>query len=137
GFPILAAQGPPLRLLDTRKLPRPTEAHLTQLGELRAPSALDDELRRPAPEGARIALDPTLAAEQLRLIVEAAGGTVVSSADPCRLPRATKNAAELAGSGAAHRRDGAAVAKSLAWVDAQPAGSIDEIAAAQKLEALR
>ena len=137
GFAILGADGNHRLFLDKRKLPRTTEAYLTQLAELKAPSSLDDELAALARSGARVALDPALAAEKLRLVVEAAGGAVVRAADPCRLPRATKNATELAGSRAAHRRDGAAVTRYLAWIAAQPAGTVDEIGAAQKLEAIR
>ncbi|MBE0691919.1 MAG: M24 family metallopeptidase, partial [Aquamicrobium sp.] len=85
----------------------------------------------------RIALDPALAAEKLRMIVEDNGGTVVRLADPARLPRAVKNEAELAGSRAAHRRDGAAMAKFLHWLDAQEPGAVDEIAAVRALEGFR
>ena len=42
--------------------------------------------------------------------------------DPCALPKARKNAAEIAGSAAAHLRDGAAVTQHLRWLDAQPPG---------------
>ena len=124
-----AAEGPHLLFIDKRKLPIETEAYLTQLADLRPPSALEAELARLAAGGARIALDPALAAEQLRTLVEANGGTVVAAADPARLPRATKNQTEIAGTRAAHRRDGAAVAKMLAWLDRQAPGSIDEITA--------
>ena len=53
------------------------------------------------------------------------------------MPRATKNAAEIAGSRAAHRRDGAAVTKMLAWLDRQTPGTIDEITTVERLEAFR
>jgi Xaa-Pro aminopeptidase len=137
GFAILAADGPHLLFMDKRKLPRTTEAYLTQLCDLRAPSALCEELAALARSGAAIALDPTLAAEKLRMLVEDNGGTVMSAADPARLPRATKNAAELAGTRNAHRRDGAAMARFVGWMDAQAPGSVDEIAAATKLEQCR
>ncbi len=58
-------------------------------------------------------------------------------ADPARLPRATKNQTEIAGTRAAHRRDGAAIAKMLAWLDRQMPGSIDEITAVTQLEEFR
>ncbi len=53
------------------------------------------------------------------------------------LPRAIKNETEIDGSRAAHLRDGVAVTRFLAWIDRQPAGSLDEIAAARKLEEFR
>ncbi|MDP3895277.1 MAG: aminopeptidase P family protein [Mesorhizobium sp.] len=137
GFAVLAAKGEHLLFMDKRKLPRETEAYLTQLADLRAPGMLDDELVRRARTGAKIALDPALAAERLRMLIEDNGGTVVSMPDPARLPRATKNAQELDGSRAAHRRDGAAMAKFLDWLDGQPPGTVDEIGAATALEEFR
>ncbi len=50
--------------------------------------------------------------------LEAAGVTVAWGQDPCLLPKARKNAAEIAGARAAHLRDGAAVVELLAWFDA-------------------
>ncbi|TIV24515.1 MAG: M24 family metallopeptidase, partial [Mesorhizobium sp.] len=49
----------------------------------------------------------------------------------------TKNQAEIAGSRAAHRRDGAAVAKLLCWLERQQPGTLDEIAVVTKLEEVR
>jgi len=58
-------------------------------------------------------------------------------AEPCRLPKACKTPAELAGARAAHLRDGAAVTGFLAWLDAQPPGSLTEIAVVKRLETFR
>lgn len=137
GFAILAAEGEHLLFLDKRKLSIETEAYLTQLARLAAPGALESELAALAKSGAAISLDPVLAAEKLRMIVEANGGKVVQAADPARLPRAAKNKAELAGARAAHRRDGAAMAHFLCWLDARRPGSVDEITAVGRLEACR
>ena len=63
---------------------------------------------------------------------------VVRATDPCILPKARKNATEIKGARAAHKRDGAAVARFLAWLDREAeTGGIDEIAAAQQLETMR
>lgn len=137
GFAVVAADGRHAVYLAPRKLGSEAAAHLARLAELREPQALEDDLRARAAAGGRIALDPQLAAERLRLLVEAAGGAVVEAPDPARLPRAAKNAAELAGTRAAHRRDGAAVTRYLCWLDRQQPGSLDEIAAARRLEAMR
>ncbi|HEY5820280.1 MAG TPA: aminopeptidase P family protein [Mesorhizobium sp.] len=137
GFAILAAEGAPMVFIDKRKLPIEPEAYLNQLADLKAPGDLEAELAALARSGARIALDPALAAEKLRMIVETNGATVVSAIDPARLPRATKNKAELAGARAAHRRDGAAMARFLCWMDAQRPGTVDEILAVSRLEATR
>jgi Xaa-Pro aminopeptidase len=136
-FAILSAEGLPYLFVDDAKLGIEAKAYLTQLAELRPPSELDAELARLAAGGRKIGLDPALAAEHFRVFVEANGGAYVKLDDPARLPRATKNAAEISGTRAAHRRDGAAVTKMLAWLDRQQPGTIDEIAAVTKLEELR
>ena len=137
GFAVLAADGSHLLFMDERKLSMEAKAYLTQLCDLRAPATLEDEIAKLAKAGAKIALDPVLAAVKLKTLVEENGGTAVAAPDPARIPRATKNRAEIAGARAAHRRDGAAVTKLLCWLDAQPAGSLDEIAVVTKLEESR
>jgi Xaa-Pro aminopeptidase len=59
-------------------------------------------------------------------------------ADPCLLPKAKKNATEIKGTRAAHKRDGAAVARFLAWLDREsPSGRLDEIVCSIALEKVR
>ncbi|MCX7303409.1 MAG: aminopeptidase P family protein [Hyphomicrobiales bacterium] len=137
GFAVLAAEGQHVLFLDKRKLPMKTEAYLTQLVDLRPPSALEADVAALAKSGASIALDPVLAADRLRMLVVENGGKVVTTPDPARLPRATKNSAEIAGARAAHRRDGAAVARLLCWLDQQEPDTLDEIAVVTKLEDVR
>ncbi|MDM7930458.1 aminopeptidase P family protein [Tabrizicola sp.] len=58
--------------------------------------------------------------------------------DPCRLPKARKNAAEIAATREAHLRDGAAMAEFLCWLDREaPQGRLTEIAVVQALEGFR
>ena len=53
---------------------------------------------------------------------------IVRERDPCILPKATKTAAEIAGTRAAHLRDGAAMADFLCWLDlTAPEGGLTEI----------
>ncbi|BCM20458.1 aminopeptidase P family protein [Mesorhizobium sp. J8] len=137
GFAILAADGKHQLFMDQRKFSRQVAAYLTQLADPHDPGEFEAAIIELAKGGAKIALDPVLAAEKLRMLVEDNGGKVVLAADPARIPRATKNQAEIAGSRAAHRRDGAAVAKLLCWLDRQPPGSLDEIAVVTKLEEVR
>ena len=50
------------------------------------------------------------------------------AADPCQLPKACKNAVELDGTRAAHRRDGAALTRFLAWLArSRPKAALREI----------
>jgi Xaa-Pro aminopeptidase len=136
-FALIPASGEPLLFIDKRKLPIQTEAYLTQLSSLRAPSTMEGDLAAFAAQGKTIMLDPALAAEKLRLIIEKAGGKVVHGLDPARLPRATKNSAELEGARKSHERDGVAMVNFLSWIDEQASGTVDEIAAATKLEETR
>ncbi|ESZ63265.1 X-Pro aminopeptidase [Mesorhizobium sp. L103C119B0] len=137
GFAILAADGKHQLFMDQRKFSRTVAAYLTQLADLHEPGEFEAAVAALANGGAKIALDPVLAAEKLRMLVEDNGGAFVSAADPARIPRATKNPAEIAGSRAAHRRDGAAVAKLLCWLERQKPGTLDEITVVTKLEETR
>ncbi|MCB1381842.1 MAG: aminopeptidase P family protein [Notoacmeibacter sp.] len=137
GFAIIKAEGEPELFMDKRKMPMRTEAYLTQLAALRPPSELDDALVALARAGKTVALDPALAAVKLEQLVKANGGTTIALPDPARLPRACKNAVEIEGARAAHRRDGAAMARFLAWLDSRAPGTVTEIEAVEQLEAAR
>ncbi len=54
--------------------------------------------------------------------------------DPCALPKARKNDAEIEGAAQAHLRDGAAVVELLYWLDAQTPGSVTETQVVTRLE---
>ncbi|MBE9556659.1 MAG: M24 family metallopeptidase, partial [Proteobacteria bacterium] len=67
-----------------------------------------------------------------------AGGQIIRANDPCQLPKACKNKVEIEGMRNAHRRDGAALTRFLGWLAHEaPRGGVSEIAAADRLEALR
>ncbi|OUS38712.1 X-Pro aminopeptidase [Rhodobacterales bacterium 56_14_T64] len=72
-----------------------------------------------------------------QVLADALGERLVKTGDPCALPKARKNSAEVEGSAAAHLRDGAAVVELLCWLDAQPIGSLTEIDVVKNLETLR
>ncbi len=137
GFAILAADGKHQIFMDSRKFSRTVAAYLTQLADLHEPGDFETAVAALAKDGAKIALDPVLAAEKLKMLVDDNGGAVVLAADPARIPRATKNQAEISGSRAAHRRDGAAVAKLLCWLERQKPGTLDEISVVTRLEEAR
>lgn len=62
----------------------------------------------------------------------------VWQSDPCILPKALKNAAEITGSRAAHIRDGAAMVEFLCWLEGEaPKGQLTEIGVVQQLETFR
>ena len=72
-----------------------------------------------------------------RILTEA-GAKVVWGEDPCRLPKARKNAAEIQATREAHLRDGAAMVEFLCWLDeTAPKGGLTEISVVQALEGFR
>lgn len=85
-----------------------------------------------------VLVDPSLSSSFIFDSLSKAGANIIRALDPVALPKACKNKAEIAGTTAAHIRDGAAVTKFLHWLatDAQ-SGTYDEIQAAQKLESFR
>lgn len=81
-----------------------------------------------------IGYDPDLTPQSARAALRSG----VPMADPSLLARAQKNAVEQAGLRRAHRRDGIALTRFLAWLDGLPdIEKMDELRAAQKLESLR
>jgi Xaa-Pro aminopeptidase len=67
-----------------------------------------------------------------------ANAKIIAGADPCQAAKAEKTGTELDGIRAAHRRDGAALTKFLAWLATHgPNGTVTEIQAADVLEGFR
>ncbi|TQX91931.1 MULTISPECIES: aminopeptidase P family protein [Rhizobium] len=134
---IIHAGGRAELFLDKRKTNIEAEAYLAQLCQQFPPSDLIERLNAASANGARVMVDPDLAAQALTDIIRSAGGEVVEGNDPARLPRARKNQAELNGSAAAHLQDGAAMVTFLHWLETQKPATVSEIDAARKLEAVR
>ena len=85
-----------------------------------------------------VMLDPALAPEHFRLLLEKSGAKIVEAADPCILPKARKSTAEQKGAREAQIRDGAALCNFLCWLQtAAPSGKLTEGAAADKLKLFR
>jgi Xaa-Pro aminopeptidase len=85
-----------------------------------------------------VRLDPNTAANWFFRKLNGGKARIVRGVDPCLIPKARKNAAEIAGARAAHKRDGAVMARFLAWLDREGgSGGLDEIAVARQLEAMR
>ncbi|KUI96915.1 aminopeptidase P family protein [Vibrio sp. MEBiC08052] len=72
-------------------------------------------------QGKQILLDPDTCNAWFNLTLQNAGVSIIHGADPCMLPKAAKNASEIAGMKACHIRDGAAMAKFLSWLDQEVA----------------
>jgi Xaa-Pro aminopeptidase len=85
-----------------------------------------------------IAVDPERSVAAIPQALEQGGARILSRRDPAVLPKAVKNATEIAGHQAAQARDGAAVSRFLRWIETEaPKGELDEIIASDRLEELR
>ncbi|WP_121061842.1 aminopeptidase P family protein [Chachezhania antarctica] len=71
------------------------------------------------------------------LLSQILGDRVAYGDDPCVMPKACKNEAEIEGAAEAHLRDGAAMVELLAWLDAQAPGTVTEIDVVKQLETRR
>ena len=84
-----------------------------------------------------VRLDPGSAPLAVWSELEEAGIAVSAGPDPCLLPKARKNAIEIAATAEAHLRDGAAVCEFLCWLDANAPGDLTEIRVVEALEGFR
>ncbi|PZM13617.1 aminopeptidase P family protein [Rhizobium tubonense] len=134
---IIHANGKAELFLDKRKTNIEAEAYLAQICVQLSPSELTSRLAATSAGGGRILVDPDLAPYALTDLIRREGGEVVEGTDPAKLPRARKNTAELNGSAAAHLQDGAAMVEFLHWLETSKPGTVTEIAAVKKLEAVR
>lgn len=85
-----------------------------------------------------VRIDPNSCPEIIATMLLDAGTDIVEDRDPCILPKAQKNAVEIAGAKAAHERDGVAMVRFLAWLDSEaPQGALTEIDVVTALEGFR
>ena len=135
-FALLRADGAAELFLDPARVPAETRAHLGNGVSVRPPEALPDALRSLA--GRRVRVDAEATPSSFARTLREAGAVVVPGEDPCRLPRARKNAAEQEGARAAHRRDAVALARFFAWLaQAGPTGRETEMGVAERLLSFR
>lgn len=135
---ILRADGSAEWFVEPRKvapgLDRTLGTEITRHPQDDFPAAL----RRLGEAKARVLVDPDETSHATIALLREAGATLVQGSDPCLLPRACKNNTEIDGMRAAHRRDGAALVKLLAWLDqTAPQGGMTEIDVEEKLTELR
>lgn len=137
-FAILHADGHVALFLDPRKEGPELREHLGNGATLYPPDRLAAELDELGIQEARVLLDHDSVPQWILERLQYGGARVVGGADPCLLPRACKNAVELAGARAAHRRDGVAVCRFLHWLAENAAeGELSEIQVAARLKAFR
>jgi Xaa-Pro aminopeptidase len=128
----------PAIYIDARKLSNQVRSELELVADVREPREFEAALTALGNEKASVRLDQATAADALARIIKSAGGRVALGSDPIALMKAMKNEAEISGARAAHRRDGAAVVRFLAWFDRNaPGRQLSEIDAVAALETFR
>ncbi len=135
GFAILHADGSVDLFTAPEKLPTAARDTLDAAIRLHPAPAFDAALQ--ALTGT-VRVDRSTAPLAVSRLLEKGGATVAWGDDPCRLPKACKNLAEVAGMREAHLRDGAAVVEFLCWLDdTAPKGGLTEIDVVTALEGHR
>ncbi|WP_210485505.1 aminopeptidase P family protein [Microvirga antarctica] len=138
GYAIIPQEGRAQLFFDPAKITNEAGDAVGDLAEFVPISGFQTALDEIGQSGETVRVDAATGAIAIARRIEAAGGVVDGGADPIALMKAVKNEAEISGSRAAHLRDGAAVARFLAWLDREaPSGRISEIDAVEALEGFR
>ncbi|MGL5447399.1 MAG: M24 family metallopeptidase [Rhabdaerophilum sp.] len=143
-FALMPVEGKPRLFVNPQRIEPALARALNDAVEI-VPVATDGAaeveaaLRLSAKNGTKIRLDEESAAVLFSETIRVSGGELDPGPDPVALMKAKKNATEIAGSRAAHLRDGVAMVRFLAWLDREIATGtpLTEIDAAISLEGFR
>ena len=135
-FALVPLEGRPALYVDGAKLNNNVRHALEEFADVRSPDDLARDLGKFKDKVVR--LDQASAADAFAQSLVSQGAKPQRGADPIALMKATKNHVEILGSRAAHKRDGTAVVRFLAWLDKEAAsGKLTEIDAVAALESFR
>src|SRR5262245_6165340 len=135
-FAVIPQEGRPALYVETAKLNNTVRHALEEFTDIRGPDDLARDLNGLKEKAIR--LDQASASDALTRLLADRGGKPQRGIDPIASLKATKNHAEIIGSRAAHKRDGVAVSRFLAWLDKEaPSGKLTEIDAVAALESFR
>lgn len=123
--------------LDPARLPSNFSEHVGNGVTVHHPDSLKAQIEALA--GKKVLLDPATSNAWFKLILQNSGASVINAADPCLMPKASKNEVEISGMKACHVRDGVAMCKFLSWLDSEvAAGNLhNEAVLSDKLEQFR
>jgi Xaa-Pro aminopeptidase len=137
-FAILNADASVDLFIDKRKVSPALEKHLGKEVRISPPDTLGTSLAKLGAAKKRVLADPAACASWIFDRLTESGAAIIRAPDPCLLPKACKNTVELEGTRNAHRRDGAALTRFLAWLSAAASkGGLKEIAVSDRLEEFR
>ena len=135
-FALIPQDGRPSLYIEAAKLNNQVRHAIEEFSDVRVPEDLTRDLDKL--NGKVVRLDQASASDALTRLLTDTGGKLQRGTDPIALLKATKNHAEIVGSRAAHKRDGVAMARFLAWFDKEaPSGKLTEIDAVAALESFR
>ncbi|WP_374384322.1 aminopeptidase P family protein [Dongia sp.] len=138
GFAVLHDDARVDLYMDRRKLTPSALAHLGNEVAVMPPDAFGDGLAALGSSKASIAIDGATASEWVYDTLAKSGARVSVGECVCALPKAAKNETEVQGSRNAHTRDGASIARYLAWLSVRaPKGGLKEIEASDQLASYR
>jgi len=135
-YGLVSTDGSATLFVDPAKVDESTRAHLDAAAVAVAPyDAFGEAL---SALSGRVFVDVDNVSQWITLRLEQAGVEVHARRSPVMLMKAKKNATEQAGMRAAHRRDAVAMVRFFHWLEtAWQDGTLDEIGAADRLEAFR
>ena len=137
-FALVPQESRPSLYIDGAKLSNAVRHKIEELATVREPGDFIRDLKTLGAAKRTVRLDQATGADALSRIVGAAGGKVTRGSDPVALMKSVKNPVEIEGAREAQRRDGAAMARFLAWFDQEaPRGHLTEIDAVEALETFR
>jgi Xaa-Pro aminopeptidase len=117
GFALLHADGAVELFVDQRKLaPGQSLGNGVSIQPIETFTAGLEQFGR---QGRRVLIDPASTSVGVTSRLSEAGALLIEGDEPCVLPKACKNAAEIDGARNAQRRDGAALCRFLCWVEAE------------------
>ena len=135
-FALIPQDGRPSLYIEAAKLDNQVRHAIEEFSDVRVPEDLTRDLDKL--NGKVVWLDQASASDALTRLLTDTGGKPQRGTDPIALLKATKNHAEIVGSRAAHKRDGVALARFLAWFDKEASsGKLTEIDAVAALESFR
>lgn len=136
GQTLLKNDGSAELFIEPAKISDGLLAWLGNTVAVKAPGEVEASLA--AFRGQSVLIDGQLSSAHWMQAIRDAGAAPLAADDPCLLPRACKNPVEIAGTRAAHIRDGALLTTFLHWVATEAQGApFSEIEIAQKLESIR
>ncbi len=116
-YALLKADASVEWFVDSRKVTPALKRALGNEVSIQPPASLASALAALGKGGAKVLADPATAGSWVFDRLSEGGAAIERAADPCLLPKSAKNAVEIEGAREAHRRDGPAVVRLLAWLE--------------------